>query len=145
MVGPGVRNGARDDEARPPSGGRSSGCQSWGQEFEKGREVRRGHPVSAADGPDNGGVAGGQVVSEVEGDEGERRGRGGRRGRLRALGQGSAPGVEGGFGEAVSSAEGADGEAAVLPAGEGVAPELLFAGVTGLALRHRRYLRNRVE
>ena len=58
----------------------------------------------------------GGVVPDLDGHEGD--GRRGRLGLAVALTEGSPPGVEGGDGEALALAEGADGEATPLPAGD---------------------------
>ena len=77
---------------------------------------------------------GGVVVADLNGHEGD--GRRGRLGLAVALAEGPPPGVEGGDGEALALAEGADGEATPLPAGDQVAPALFLTGIAGLALGH---------
>jgi len=74
----------------------------------------------------------GVVVLDVDREEGDRR-RGLGRARLAvALLECSSPGVEGGNGEAMAFAEGADGEPAVLPAFDQLSPVLFLAGIAGL-------------
>jgi hypothetical protein len=76
----------------------------------------------------------GADLERKEGDGG--RGRGRRLEGLVASSECSLPSVEGRFCEPLLSAELADGKAAALPPFEDVAPELLFAGITGFALAH---------
>jgi hypothetical protein len=76
----------------------------------------------------------GAVVADVDGEEGD--GGGGPVGLAVAPAEGAAPGVEGGDGEAMASAEVADGEPAVLPALDQPSPVLFLAGVVGFASGH---------
>jgi len=83
------------------------------------------------------------VMTDVEGHEGEglivaRAGR-------RALGKGTSPGVEGGFGQAMTLAEGAHGQATVLPTFEELSPVLFLAWITGFAVWHGQNLQDRVK
>jgi hypothetical protein len=76
----------------------------------------------------------GIVVSDVDGEERDRLG--GLAGAAVALPKGSPPGVEGGDGEVLALAEGADGEAAALPLVDQVPPVLFLVSITGFALGH---------
>src|SRR4051794_26752263 len=75
-----------------------------------------------------------RVVTDSEGNEGQGF-VGGRVGCL-ALGKGSSPGIESGFGQAMPPTENAHGQAAVLPAIQELPPVLFLARVTGFALWH---------
>jgi hypothetical protein len=79
---------------------------------------------------------GGVVVPDVDREEGNRIGVLGRARQTVALLECSSPGVEGGNGEAVVFAKGADGESALLPAFDQSSPVLFLAGIAGLAVGH---------
>ena len=79
---------------------------------------------------------GGVVVPDVDRKEGNRSGGWGRTRQTVALLECSAPGVEGGNGEAVVCAEGANGKSALLPAFDQSSPVLFLAGIAGFAVGH---------
>jgi hypothetical protein len=87
---------------------------------------------------------GGVVVLDVDREEGDRSKRLGRARQTVALLECSSPGVEGGNGEAVVFAKGADGESAGLPAFNQSLPVLFLAGIAGLAVGHGQDLQDRV-
>jgi hypothetical protein len=63
----------------------------------------------------------------------------------REFGEGSSPGIEGGFRQAMAPTEYAHGQATVLPAFQELLPVPLFARVTGFALWHGQSLQDRVD
>jgi hypothetical protein len=84
-----------------------------------------------------------RVVADIGGNERERFVGGSIRGR--PLAKASPPGVEGGFGQTVATAEIAHGQAAVLPAVEELSPALFLAGITGFTLWHEQDLQDTVK